>query len=199
MRCGCLLEKLPHLKSSLYSLFLSEWSCASDPRAARVIGSTSPALLLSHHHPLSIISPPRIHYLSHNLHHHLFSPQLDIQARYRRDTIYQWVCLAWKGVIGIFTWPLSRRCLGFARVRMWRDVSNGVWGSKGCRGDNQNSICMHWSFLGQPWMIHTWIYTGSVASAKKEASLQKVYSHLVTIGTRARYRDDNSHLPSLTN
>ena len=39
--------------------------CASDLRAARVIASTSPALLLSHHHPLSIISPPRIHYLSH--------------------------------------------------------------------------------------------------------------------------------------
>ena len=103
--------------------------------------SSPPLYHLSTPYPLSVTP----------LHHHLFSPQLDIQARYRKDTIYQWVCLAWKGVIGIFTWPLARRRLGFASVFVWQDVSNGIWGSRGCRGDNQNSICMHWSFLGQPW------------------------------------------------
>ena len=146
---------------------------------------------LSSLHPVSIIC--------HTPHHHLFSPQLDIQARDRKDTIYQRVCLAWRGVIGIFTWPLSRRCLGVARVCVWRDVPKGVWGSRGCRGDAQNLICEHciglfWANLDSSFDINQ-----VCGKCKKGVSLQIVYSHLVTIGTRARYRDDNSHLSSLTN
>ena len=58
---------------------------------------------------------------------------------------------------------------------------------------------------GVPWVLglHQFnidYYVGILEDiAKNKSGVQTLYSHLMTMITRSRYRDDNSHPSSLTN